>query len=154
MIRVNDAHHLQVGDRTWFGEYDTSGSANDEARAALSDRLGYQFDYQRRQFLVRFESGWSVSIIWGSMTYSDNHDHAFGYGPWPELIEEPETVEAAVLHKDREGVEGDVMGYMEADALNSLLDFVSTLATTDQVQFGVIEDEADPQASWVYDRGQ
>ena len=156
MIRVNDAHHLQVGDRTWWGEYTTEGTISPEAAAAIAEQLGHPFDFQRRLFTVRFESGWSVSVVWGSMTYSDNHDHGLGRGPLPPFIETPELVEVGVLHKDRENLQpdGDPMGYMEADALNSLLDFVSTLATTAQVQFGAIEDEADPQARWVYDRGQ
>ena len=135
MIRVIDAHHLQVGDRTWWGEYTTEGTITGEAAAAIAEQIGHPFDFQRRLFTVHFESGWSVSIVWGSMTYSDNHDHGLGMGPIPEFIETPELVEVGVLHKDRERLQpdGDPMGYCDEDDVNFVIDVVSTLGTTDQV---------------------
>lgn len=134
MIRVIDNEHLQVGERTWFGEFSTHGSATPEMAATMSERLGYDFDFQRRQFIVRFESKWIVSIIWGSMTYSDNHDHGFGRGPYAELVETPETVEVAILHADREGIQGgDHQNYCDADDVNFTLDLMSRAATDDSV---------------------
>jgi hypothetical protein len=134
MIRVIDEHHLQVGDRTWWGEYSTRGTIEPEAAAEIAARLGHPFDFQRRQFVVHFENGWEVSIIWGSMTYSDNHDHGLGRGPIPEFIEQPETVEVAVLHKDREQVQGgDVMSYCDADQVNFVCEQMSTAGTDDTI---------------------
>ena len=120
MIRVIDDHHLSVGDRTWWGTFSTEGFA----------RL--DLVYERRQFIVRFESKWMVSVIWGSMTYSDNHDHGLASHPHVEFIETPEQVEAAVLHVDRDGLQGndgDPFAYIDEYQLNALLTFISQLAT-------------------------
>lgn len=124
MIYVIDEHHLRVGDRVWWGHFE-------------SYDLEGEYDWKRRQFVVRFESKWSVSIIWGYATYSDNYDL-----PWytlnrPEnyqFNETPETVEAAVFHADRGGIQpdGDPFAYLDAEQLNTLLTMVSRLAT-DQV---------------------
>lgn len=122
MISVVDEHHLRVGDQTWFGEFHSESSP-------LPDLI-----YERRQFIVRFESKWSVSVIWGSMTYSDNYDHGLGRGPHEPLIETPMTVEAAVLHRDRgelQGNGGEPYSRLTAGELNALLYHVSALHTTD-----------------------
>lgn len=133
MIRVIDAHHLQVGDRTWWGEYSTEGSISGEAKALLSESLGYPFVFERRQFTVQYESGWSVSVVWGSMTYSDNYEHGQPHREQP-LNETPELVELGVLHHDRAGIQGgDTMAYCDEDDVNFVLDAVSKLGTTDTV---------------------
>lgn len=136
MIRVIDKHHLQVGDRTWWGEYSTAGSLSSESEAVarISHDLGWTLQYERRQFTVHFESGWMVSVIWGSMTYSDNHDHGMPHAGEQELIETPERVEIGILHKDRDGVQGgDVMGYMDEDDVNFTLDLTAQAGTTDHL---------------------
>ena len=132
MIRVIDEHHLQVGDRTWFGDFH-SESPSPIYATQMEAALGYPFEYEMRQFIVRFESKWMVSVIWGSMTYSDNHNHGFGHPPYTEFIEEPECVEAGVLHADRDGLQGggDPFSYLDDEQLNALLDHVSKLHTTD-----------------------
>ena len=137
MIRVIDDHHLQVGDRTWWGEYLTEGTIGAERAAKFSRLLGYEFVFERRQFRVRFESKWSVSIIWGSMTYSDNHDHGFGRPPYPEFVETPQRVEVAIQHADRDGLhpDGEPFSYLDAEQLNTLLRMVSTLATDAVVEW-------------------
>jgi len=118
MISVIDEHHLRVGDRTWWGHFE-------------SYDLDGEYEWKRRQFVVHFESKWSVSIIWGYCTYSDNHplpfeDHGYIFN------ESPERVEAAVLHADREKMQGgDVLAYIDAEQLNALLYHVSQLHTED-----------------------
>lgn len=131
MISVQDEHHLRVGDRVWWGHFESYDLEN-------------EYEWKRRQFVVHFESKWSVSIIWGYCTYSDNHDfpfHFFGeYGQ--EFTETPTLVEAAVLHADRSGCQpdGDVFAYIDAEQLNTLLSAVSKLATDDQLATDVIAD--------------
>lgn len=52
-----------------------------------------------------FENRWSLSVIWGSMTYSSNHDHpSGGYDyragtrlPVEPFMEEPELIEVAII---------------------------------------------------------
>lgn len=51
-----------------------------------------------------FENRWAVSIIWGSMTYSINHDHPWGFRDCTtgersvsEFVEEPPTVEVGII---------------------------------------------------------
>lgn len=119
MIRVIDDHHLQVGDRTWWGHFESY------------DLEGVDYPWKRRQFIVHFESKWSVSIIWGYGTYSDNHDLPW-YKPEQPFNETPETVEAAVFHADRDGIQGndgDPFAYIDEYQLNALLTFISQLAT-------------------------
>ena len=142
MIRVIDDNHLQVGKQVWWGEFSTEGTIGAERCAEFSQMLGYEFVFERRQFRVRFESKWSVSIIWGSMTYSDNHDHGFGRPPYAEFVETPQLVEAAVLHADRDGIfpDGEPYGYLDAEQLNTLLRMVSALATDAVVDSGVAWD--------------
>lgn len=124
MIRVVDEHHLQVGDRdVWWG---TSN---------IGDYQGDGYEWKTRQFVVRFESKWSVSIIWGYATYSSNHD----WSPWgepmtgQEFSETPTLVEAAVFHADRDHIEpdGKPFAYIDAEQLNALLYHVSKLHTED-----------------------
>lgn len=139
-VAVIDEHHLRVGDRVWWGEFNSHGTATTEYVQIISERLGHEFAFERRQFIVRFESKWSVSVIWGSMTYSDNHDHGFGYPPYPEFVETPERVEAAVFHADRGGIQGndrEPFAYIDVHQLNGLLTFISELAT--DAQFEVLQ---------------
>jgi hypothetical protein len=116
MIHVIDEHHLQVGDHVWWGNYHASD-------------IEGEHPWKFRQFMVLFESKWRVSVIWGYCSYSDNHDAPF-YNEAHEFTETPETVEAAILHNDRDGVQGgDVFAYLDAEQLNTLLTMVSQLAT-------------------------
>lgn len=122
MIHAIDEHHLHVGDQVWWGDFHTTD-------------LEGEFPWKLRQFVVRFESKWEVSIIWGYCSYSDNHDlpwHIFR-DEFPEpFTETPERVEAAVLHADREGIEGgEPFAYIDAEQLNALLYHVSKLHTED-----------------------
>jgi len=120
MIEVIDEHHLRVGDRTWFGQF-WSDDYN----------IDSEHEWKLRQFIVRFESKWSVSIVWGYATYSDNHELPWG-GPGYWFNESPERVEAAVLHADREKMQGDdPFAYIDAEQLNALLYHVSQLHTED-----------------------
>ncbi len=126
-IRV-EGEWLVVNDRRWWGDFD-SESPTDEFKAELSAKLGHPFEFERRQFIVRFESGWRVSIIWGSMTYSDNHEHGFGRGPYDEFVEQPDTVEVAIINIDGNLDPPDPFGYVDHDSLNLLLDQVAVLGT-------------------------
>lgn len=137
MISVLDEHHLMVGDRLWFGQYSTHGSVTPEQAAAVSERLGHEFVFERRQFVVMFETKWSVSVIWGSMTYSDNHDHGLGFPPFREFVESPTLVEAAILHADREGMQqgDDPYAYIDDVRLNQLLEMVSELPTDTHIEW-------------------
>jgi hypothetical protein len=92
--------------------------------------------YTRRARLM-FENGWTVSIIWGSCTYSSNHGHGL-YDV--EFTETPETVELAIAtdrlvdlssspeHKHLEQYfQGDsVAGYLTADQVLAVIDDVMT----------------------------
>lgn len=138
MIQVADENRLQVGDQYWPGRYYRESMADHPGIEVISSKLGYDYVFERRQFIVKFESGWRVSIIWGSMSYSDNHDHAFGRS-YADFVETPETVEAAVFHANREGIQGndgDPFAYIDAEYLNTLLSVVSNLGTEDHMATG------------------
>ena len=53
--------------------------------------------FRIRRFVLTFENGWSVSVLYGDATYSSNYDAWFLDG---EFEEEPEHVEVAVLDPD------------------------------------------------------
>ena len=118
MISVIDEQHLQVGDRVWWGESNSHSTHRDGV------------DWEYRQFLVHFENKWWVSVIWGYCTYSDNHDLPW-YEPDQQFNETPELVEAAIFHRDRQGMQGngDPYAYIDAEQLNALLEMVSVLPT-------------------------
>jgi len=82
--------------------------------------------FRRRQAVVAFESGWQGSILWGSGTYSDNHDCWRSTDPW---VEEPERVEFGAVRFDT-GLIGDPFEYLPDAAVNAIL-----LAMSDPAQF-------------------
>lgn len=72
---------------------------------ALTWHDGHKLSQETRVFRCQFENRWSLSIIWGSMTYSDNHHHPWGTNwcsdgherIYPEFNEEPLMVEVAIV---------------------------------------------------------
>lgn len=124
MIAAIDESHLRVGNRTWWGEFHSS------------DHEGAEYEWKQRQFIVRFESKWRVSIIWGYCTYSDNYKLP-SHDRQQEFNETPERVEAGVLHADRDGLQpnGNPYGYLDAEQLNALLTMVSRLATESVIEW-------------------
>ena len=84
-----------------------------------------------RQAVVAYENRWSLSIIWGDMTYSSNHNTLISYrDDLTEFTEEPGTVEVGIFMPHPRTVEGvgmlrsfetnlwgDPVGYVDAGAL-------------------------------------
>lgn len=92
-----------MGDRQWPATFESNDT----------DVPGLQ--HFRRTALVMME-GQVVSVIWGSCTYSTNHDHGL-YDDMP-FTEEPTTVEVGLWDaEDRL----HVLGYVDADGLNEML---------------------------------
>jgi hypothetical protein len=110
--------------------------------------------HDTRVFRCRFENRWGLSIIWGSMTYSDNNDHPWGLrGNHHPFVEEPNTVEVGIIMPEEstrpaqhyvlgEGTEhehqvdmpeytfelwGDPIGWVTAEQLRFLVGYVSRL---------------------------
>lgn len=125
-------HTVHANGRTWQA---------DPAGTQIADDLylGPDVPYvqRRRRCLIRFESGWAASIIWGGGTYSTNHD-AFYLDD--QFTEEPTTVEVGVLdhtgelrqrrHRDDDGFEWhDVESYLDDPDLAALLDHLAALPT-------------------------
>jgi hypothetical protein len=52
-----------------------------------------------------------------------------------EFVEAPRTVEAAILHHDRDGLQpdGEPFAYIDTEQLNALLTMVASLATDEQI---------------------
>jgi len=103
-----DRRVLVVGDRTFPAE-----------RGGWDDLPGFT----TRQVLVRCENAWSISVIWGSGTYSDNR-HAFGTDA--AFVEGPTQVECGVLNRAGDLV-GDVYGWQSAPDVCELVDRISRL---------------------------
>lgn len=145
MIRWDDERQvLVVGDRTWIAQ-----------RGLWTDydmpHDGEWGIIHERQVHVTFESGWSVSVIWGDLTYSSNHDARYGHD-WaghevPPFTETPELVEVGLLRRGQ-GLVGDPFSYLDAPVLNRLLDRVQTLptdATEQQVECLVLVGQGSDQ---------
>ena len=92
-----------------------------------------QYSHQVRQAVLRVESGWDISVIWGSCTYSDNYSHPFGDFRTPDaepepFHEEPALVEVALRHPKREHVVGgDVLGWITEEEFARFVDAVMQL---------------------------
>jgi hypothetical protein len=115
--------------------------AEDEAMADFSKQTGY-IPHIHRRVRIPFENGWQISAVWGSLTYSDNHSHSmgwtdgrtFGGKPNQEFVEEPTTVEVAVLCPHRcelaTWADGDtVCGYVTPEHLSTIVDYVMTIGS-------------------------
>jgi hypothetical protein len=97
-----------------------------------------EYLHRTRRTTVRFETGWSASIVWGDATYSSNHD---AWLDTPSFTEAPTTVEVGVLDStgelrqrnksdDDTGLEWhDVESYLDDDELAALFDRLATLPT-------------------------
>jgi hypothetical protein len=107
---------LAVGERMWPAQIYVESA--DLAEAGVAKH------YHRRQARVMFESGWGLSIAWGSGTYSNNHD------AWGEAIEESPTTVEVGINDGSHLVDGKVAGYVDADFVNELLDEISRWPTT------------------------
>lgn len=82
---------------------------------------------------VAMENGYQLSVVWGSGTYSTNHDHSFGAA---EFAEDPLLVECAVISPTKEFVPidgtGDIVaGYCSTSDVQRLIAAVSQLSTSD-----------------------
>lgn len=122
-----EAHVLWIGARFWRA---------DPAGTSVNDvELDGRMTHRHRRCLVRFESGWAASILWGTGSFSSNHD------TWEEaspFTEEPSTVEVGVLdhtgelrqrrHVDDDGTTwSDVEAYLDDVELAALLDRLAGL---------------------------
>lgn len=108
VVRRNSERTLEVNGRDWpavfeFNDIDMPGVAHSIRRAR-----------------VMFE-GAMVSVVWGSCTYSDNHDH--GIMGQDELVEEPERVEVGVWVESDGHLE--VLAYVPAIDLAMILEWVA-----------------------------
>jgi len=124
-ISLENERTPRVGDRRWPVSYSEVSDIRLPPIEAHRPIVECQF---RRQAIVAFESGWAVSVLWGSLTFSDNHDHF--YVDDVVFTDEPECVEVGILWRD-EGLIGDPYGYVAAHALNVLLITVSQWPSAD-----------------------
>lgn len=127
-------HTVHAAGRSWQAD-PRSTSIEDRS---WETQPGYV--HHDRRCVVRFESGWAASIIWGSGTYSTNHD-AWGDTPYSTpFTEDPTTVEVGVLdhrgqlrqrrHIDDDGTEWhDLEAYVDDPGLAALLDELAALPT-------------------------
>jgi hypothetical protein len=123
-------HTVHAAGRTW--QADPANTFREDLESAAV--TGYL--HRGRGCLVRFETGWSASIIWGAGTYSSNHD---AWHTWDPFTEEPTTVEVGVLdrtgelrmrrHADDEMEWHDVESYLDDLQLAAILDELAALPT-------------------------
>jgi hypothetical protein len=125
VIRIGDPPRvLHVAERTW-PVMRWRSSDNHEVPMP-----GFRFRVRIAHTL--FESGWGMSVIWGSGTYSDNHD------AWADpdvFTEEPEQVEVGVMYRDE--LVGDPYAYVDARALNRSLDHLARLPSAPPGELGL-----------------
>lgn len=89
--------------------------------------------HRTRQALVPVgETGWELSIVWGTGTYSDNHACLFPPSiGGSEFVEDPDRVEIAAFNRDGimvDWADGDtVQGYVVAAEVAHILDRLADL---------------------------
>lgn len=128
---------VHAAGRTWHA---------DPTRTQLTDAVygpDNEYSHRTRRCIIRFETGWSASIIWGDYTYSSNYDAWRGR----PFTEEPDTVEVGVLDHTGElrqrAMSDDgtdwhsVESYVDDDALAALLDRLATLPTDYDYGYGI-----------------
>lgn len=136
MIFDPATHTLHAAGRTWQADPAGTNVADLEGGEAAAVFGGRRYLHRDRRCIVRFESGWSVSIVWGSHSYSSNYEHMYADEPFAE---QPRLVECGVLdhtgelrmrhRSDGEMEWHDVESYVDDDALAALLDEVAALPT-------------------------
>lgn len=91
--------------------------------------------HHTRRVRVLFESGWELSVVWGTHTYSSNYwadKISAKYNPelHSEFTDEPTAVEVAACSPGDGMVgwpDGDtVQGHVSADELSRLIDYMAT----------------------------
>ena len=93
---------------------------------ALRHHDGIALTQETRVVRGYFENRWGLSIIWGSMTYSVNHNHPWGTNwcsedherIYPPFVEEPSTVEVGIImpvEKVRPGYKIELPGWTGPD---------------------------------------
>jgi hypothetical protein len=135
MIFDPATHTLHAASRSWQADPSHTSIKDYEGGEGFDGR---RFLHRHRACLVRFESGWAASIIWGTATYSTNHDQLHADDPFAE---QPTTVEVGVLdhtgqlrmrRHDDDGYEWhDVEGYLDDTQLAALLDQLAAMPSDD-----------------------
>lgn len=100
-------------------------------RADLTDHEipGLDKTMHRRQVILTFENGVSMSILWGDLTYSDNHD--CWIDPTLPFIEEPNTVEIGFFDPKGDFMhEFGVIDYADDERALAAIDMVSALPSS------------------------
>lgn len=82
--------------------------------------------HRTRAGVMRFESGWDVSIIWGTATYSTNYHTLLRT---EEFAEEPHLVEMAIRRHDGQMLGNDVLAYICIHVATALFDTLERLPT-------------------------
>jgi hypothetical protein len=82
----------------------------------VEDILSIGRTYRHRKACIRVESGFELSIIWGTGSYSSN------YGRYEDdFAEDPPLVEVMIFDRRGEYALDDVIGYLPAPTLNDLI---------------------------------
>jgi hypothetical protein len=101
--------------------------------------------FYRRRAVVMLESGWRVSVIWGSGTYSTNHTHPFGD---VRFDERPHFVEVGVPWDGP----WEPCSYVDEDELNDMITqmamWPSTIAPPSWAVTGGALRPAKPATGW------
>jgi hypothetical protein len=113
-----------------------------EFRFAEADKEDHEYRsdpelaMRTRRMRIPAENGWTMSIIWGSCTYSDNYDHPHGdfRGGAAEWHEESKLGEIRIYGPDdRDALEYTVAGYLTTTQVLGLLELMGTWAADEDV---------------------
>lgn len=117
-FRVDDRGVFWIGDRAvpW-------------AKVEAAD-TGPPLTIHHRGALIKFENGYTLSLIWGTIAYGTNYDTA-------SINEEPMLVEVGILHHEHGLIElpvyDNVAGYLTPADVLSIMDDVATWPTNGPV---------------------
>lgn len=125
MVYVRDERaDVRIGERTYPCYADWSDLVNDTGEVL----------HRVRRALVRLESGWSVSLVWGDYTRSTND--MWSHRPFTET---PTEVEVGILHHAK-GLTGEPWSMVPATIVNLLIERLAVTPTRDLPSF--LRDEA------------
>lgn len=80
-------------------------------------------DFYSRVANLIVESGWEITVIWGTGTYSDNH---YADIEGREFNNEPKVVEVGLWNRDGD-MQGDPAGWVTQEDFAAFMDLINTL---------------------------
>lgn len=147
-----DRERFYAGERRYFPSYVYRQNLPEDSPKMAADAWVQSSGFRMydRRVLIPFENRWSLSVIWGDATYSDNYPH-IGLKR-QEFIEEPSMVEVGVLapfdNERGNGLIGDPLAYVEVEPFNQVATVVSSFPSGERPKMDADWDSTEEFLIW------